>query len=156
FRRQGRRLRRHVPAPAHRARSAPHRSARGGLPDAGVRSEDLTRTHHHVSGGDEEGSVIGDRVIGDRAIGDRVVNRRLQTGAAVSFVYDALIGVALMAGRPLLSQLFGVPLPQPPIHAALNSLFLLAVAAGYAIPYREPDSSGGRLYMWVMGPLLKG
>jgi len=100
--------------------------------------------------------VIGDRVIGDRAIDDRVINRRLQIVAAVSFVYDALIGVALLAGRPLLSQLFGVPLPQPPIHADLNSLFLLAVAAGYAIPYREPDSSGGRLYMWVMGPLLKG
>jgi hypothetical protein len=35
-------------------------------------------------------------------------------------------------------------------------VFLLAVAAGYLIPYREPDSSGGRAYLWVMGPLLKG
>ena len=62
----------------------------------------------------------------------------------------------MLAGRPLLSQVFGVPLPEPPIHADLNGLFLLAVAAGYLIPYREPDSSGGRSYMWVMGPLLKG
>jgi len=35
-------------------------------------------------------------------------------------------------------------------------VFLLAVAAGYLIPYREPDSRGGRAYLWVMGPLLKG
>jgi hypothetical protein len=53
-------------------------------------------------------------------------------------------------------QLFGVPPPQPPIHADLNGIFLLAVAAGYLIPYREPQSAGGRAYLWVMGPLLKG
>jgi len=84
------------------------------------------------------------------------LNRRLQIVAAVSFVYDALVGVMMLTGRPLLAQLFGVPLPQPPIHADLNGIFLLAVAAGYIIPYREPASTGGRLYMWVMGPLLKG
>ena len=90
-------------------------------------------------------------------IGDLlVVNRRLQVVAAVSLAYDALVGVMMLAGRPLLAQLFGVPLPVPPIHADLNGIFLLAVAAGYLIPYREPDSTGGRLYMWVMGPLLKG
>ena len=76
--------------------------------------------------------------------------------AAVSAVYDALVGVALLAGRPFLSRFFGVPLPEPPIHADLNGIFLLAVAAGYAIPYRQPDSAGGRAYLWVMGPLLKG
>ena len=84
------------------------------------------------------------------------MNRRLQIVAAVSFVYDALVGVMMLTGRPLLAQLFGVPLPQPPIHADLNGIFLLAVTAGYLIPYREPDSTSGRLYMWVMGPLLKG
>ena len=62
----------------------------------------------------------------------------------------------MLAGRPLLAGLFGVPLPQPPIFADLDGVFLLAVAAGYLIPYREPDSRGGRLYLWVMGPLLKG
>jgi hypothetical protein len=82
------------------------------------------------------------------------VSRR--TIAAVSCVYDAFVGVMMLMGRPLLSQVFNVPLPVPPIHADLNGLFLLAVAAGYAIPYREPDSSGGRLYLWVMGPGLKG
>jgi len=91
-------------------------------------------------------------VIGDLL----VVNRRLQVVAAVSLAYDALVGVMMLAGRPLLAQIFSVPLPVPPIHADLNGIFLLAVAAGYLIPYREPDSTGGRLYMWVMGPLLKG
>jgi len=62
----------------------------------------------------------------------------------------------MLVGRPLLSQLFGVPLPQPPIFADLNGVFLLAVAAGYLIPYSDPDSTGGRGYMWAMGPFLKG
>jgi hypothetical protein len=76
--------------------------------------------------------------------------------AALSGVYDATVGVAMLAGRPLLSQLFGVPPPEPAIHADLNGVFLLAVAAGYVIPYREPGSAGGRAYLWVMGPFLKG
>ncbi len=76
--------------------------------------------------------------------------------AAVSGVYDALVGVAMLLGRPLLAQLFSVSLPTPPIHADLNGVFLLSVAAGYLIPYRDPDSRGGRAYLWVMGPLLKG
>lgn len=76
--------------------------------------------------------------------------------AAVSGIYDTLVGVMMLAGRPLLVQVFGVPPPVPPIHADLNGIFLLAVAAGYLIPYREPESAAGRTYMWVMGPLLKG
>jgi len=83
------------------------------------------------------------------------VNPR-RTIAAVSGAYDAIVGVTMLAGRPLLSRLFAVPLPQPPIHADLNGIFLLAVAAGYLIPYRDPDSAGGRAYLWTMGPLLKG
>ena len=79
-----------------------------------------------------------------------------RTIAAVSGVYDAIVGVTMLAGRPLLSRLFAVALPQPPIHADLNGIFLLAVAAGYLIPYRDPDSAGGRTYLWTMGPLLKG
>src|SRR5215831_12710595 len=62
----------------------------------------------------------------------------------------------MLAGRPLMAQIFSVALPQPPIHADLNGIFLLCVAAGYLIPYREPDAAGGRAYLWVMGPLLKG
>jgi hypothetical protein len=81
---------------------------------------------------------------------------RVRTIAAVSGIYDAVVGVTMLAGRPLLAAVFGVPLPVPPIHADLNGVFLLSVAAGYLIPYREPASSGGRAYLWVMGPLLKG
>ena len=80
----------------------------------------------------------------------------LRAIAAVSGIYDAFVGVVMLAGRPLLAQLFGLPLPEPPIHADLNGVFLLAVAAGYLIPYREPQSAAGRSYLWVMGPLLKG
>jgi hypothetical protein len=80
---------------------------------------------------------------------------RIRTVAAVSGIYDALVGVMMLAGRPLMSQLFAVALPEPPIHADLNGIFLLSVAAGYLIPYRQPDSSGGRMYLWIMGPALK-
>jgi hypothetical protein len=80
----------------------------------------------------------------------------LRIVAAVSGIYDLLVGVMMLAGRPLLVQVFGVPPPVPPIHADLNGIFLLAVAAGYLIPYRDPESAAGRTYMWVMGPLLKG
>ena len=81
---------------------------------------------------------------------------RCRTIAAVSGVYDGFVGVVMLAGRPLLAQIFGVALPAPPIHADLNGIFLLSIAAGYLIPYREPASRGGRAYLWIMGPLLKG
>jgi hypothetical protein len=81
---------------------------------------------------------------------------RCRTIAAVSGVYDAAVGILMLAGRPLLAQLFSVALPTPPIHADLNGIFLLSIAAGYLIPYREPASPGGRAYLWIMGPLLKG
>jgi hypothetical protein len=79
---------------------------------------------------------------------------RLRWIAGVSGLYDLAVGVTMLLGRPLLSQLFNVPLPEPPIHADLNGIFLLAVAAGYLIPFRDPER--GRAYLWVMGPLLKG
>ena len=81
---------------------------------------------------------------------------RCRTIAAVSGVYDGFVGVVMLAGRPLLAQIFGVALPTPPIHADLNGIFLLSIACGYLIPYREPRSWGGRTYLWIMGPVLKG
>ena len=81
---------------------------------------------------------------------------RLRVIAAVSGLYDAVVGVVMLTGRPLLAYLFDIPLPEPPIHADLNGLFLVAVATGYVIPYRDPQSSSGRTYLWVMGPVLKG
>ena len=81
---------------------------------------------------------------------------RCRAIAAVSGIYDASVGVVMLTGRPLLARLFDVSLPTPPIHADLNGIFLLAIAVGYLIPYREPQSSGGRAYLWIMGALLKG
>jgi hypothetical protein len=78
----------------------------------------------------------------------------LRAVAAVSGIYDLTVGLLMLMGRPLLARLFDVPLPQPPIHADLNGVFLLAVATGYLIPFRDPER--GRAYLWVMGPLLKG
>ena len=81
---------------------------------------------------------------------------RCRTIAAVSGVYDAAVGVVMLVGRPLFARLFDVPLPTPPIHADLNGIFLLSIAAGYLIPYRAPLSANGRAYLWIMGPVLKG
>ena len=74
--------------------------------------------------------------------------------AAVSGIYDVLLGVAMIAGRDALATLFGTPLPVPPIHADLNGIFLIAIGIGYALPWRDPQRYRG--YLWVMGPLLKG
>ena len=78
----------------------------------------------------------------------------LRLVAALSAVYDLLIGAALLAGRPLLVQMFGVPAPVPPVHADLNGLFALAIGVGYVLPYRDPERY--RAYLWLMGPGLKG
>ena len=80
--------------------------------------------------------------------------RLLVIVAAVSGLYDLLLGIAMLAGRGWLQSAFALPPPAPPIHADLNGLFLIAVGVGYAWPYRDPDRYRG--YLWVMGPLLKG
>lgn len=74
--------------------------------------------------------------------------------AAVSGVYDAAVGLFLLLAADRFAALFGVAAAQPPIFSDLNGLFLLAVAAGYYWPYRDPV--GARWYMWVMGVGLKG
>jgi len=78
----------------------------------------------------------------------------LRAIAAVSGVYDVLLGLAMLGGRPLLAALFGVSDPTPPIHADLNGLFLVAIGAGYWLPWRDPTRYRG--YLWVMGPGMKG
>jgi hypothetical protein len=78
----------------------------------------------------------------------------LSAVAAISGIYDVLLGVGMLAGREALSRLFGTPLPVPPIHADLNGIFLIAIGLGYALPWRDPQRYRG--YMWVMGPILKG
>jgi hypothetical protein len=78
----------------------------------------------------------------------------LKAIAAVSGLYDLTVGLSLLFGRSLLARVFDVPLPVPAIHADLNGVFLVAIAAGYVLPFRDPRRYRG--YLWVMGPLLKG
>jgi hypothetical protein len=74
--------------------------------------------------------------------------------AAISGLYDAIVGALLLSAPSSLAATFGVPPPSPQIFSDLNGLFLLAVGAGYYFPWREPERHRG--YMWVMGPCLKG
>ena len=78
----------------------------------------------------------------------------LSTVAAVSGLYDVIVGAFLLLASDRLTWRFGVPPADPPIFADLNALFLMAVGAGYALPWRDPERHRG--YMWVMGPGLKG
>jgi hypothetical protein len=78
----------------------------------------------------------------------------LSTVAAISGLYDFIVGAFLLLAPDRLGSLFGVPPASPPIFANLNALFLMAVAAGYTMPWRDPERYRG--YMWVMGPGLKG
>ena len=78
----------------------------------------------------------------------------VRTIAAVSGVYDLLVGLFLLLAAPQFASLFGVAPAQPPIFSDLNGLFLLAVGIGYSLPWRDPQRYRG--YMWIMGPLLKG
>ena len=78
----------------------------------------------------------------------------LRTVAAISGLYDFVVGALLLFAGDWLAALFGVPPAAPPIFRDLNGLFLLAVGAGYYLPWRDPVRY--REYLWVMGPLLKG
>jgi hypothetical protein len=74
--------------------------------------------------------------------------------AAISGLYDGVVGALLLCVPDRLAALFGVPLASPRIFSDLNALFLLAVGAGYYLPWRDPVRYRG--YLWVMGPMLKG
>ena len=78
----------------------------------------------------------------------------LSAVAAISGLYDFIVGAFLLLAPDRLASLFGVPPANPPIFANLNALFLMAVAAGYVMPWRDPERYRG--YLWVMGPGLKG
>jgi hypothetical protein len=74
--------------------------------------------------------------------------------AAISGLYDGVVGAFLLLGPGRLAALFGVPAATPRIFSDLNGLFLLAVGAGYYLPWRDPPRY--RAYLWIMGPMLKG
>jgi hypothetical protein len=74
--------------------------------------------------------------------------------AALSGLYDAIVGALLLCAPGWLASAFGVPPANPRIFSDLNALFLLAVGVGYYFPWRDPSRYRG--YLWVMGPCLKG
>ena len=74
--------------------------------------------------------------------------------AAISGLYDIVVGALLLFVPGWLAAAFGVPAANPRIFSDLNGLFLLAVGAGYYFPWREPARYRG--YLWLMGPGLKG
>jgi hypothetical protein len=78
----------------------------------------------------------------------------LRSVAAISFVYDFSVGLVLLLVPDLMATWFGVPPAHPRIFSDLNGLFLVSIGIGYLFPWRDPV--GGRWYMWVMGPGLKG
>jgi hypothetical protein len=74
--------------------------------------------------------------------------------AGISGLYDGVVGALLLCAPGWLAAAFGVPAASPRIFSDLNGLFLLAVGAGYVLPWRDPVRYRG--YLWVMGPFLKG
>jgi hypothetical protein len=74
--------------------------------------------------------------------------------AAISGLYDGVVGALLLFVPDYLASLFGVPPASPRIFSDLNGLFLLSVGFGYYLPWRDPSRYRG--YLWVMGPFLKG
>ena len=74
--------------------------------------------------------------------------------AALSGLYDVLVGAFLLLAADSLASLFGVPPASPRIFSDLNGLFLIAVGAGYYFPWRIRCAIAA--ISWIMGPMLKG
>src|SRR5918993_5012933 len=77
----------------------------------------------------------------------------LKAVAALSGLYDTVVGALLLFASPWLASAFGVAPAQPRIFSDLNGIFLIAVGAGYYLPWHNPERHRG--YLWVMGVGLK-
>ena len=77
----------------------------------------------------------------------------LSAVAAISGLYDFLVGAFLLLAPGQMTAVFGLPPANPPIFSDLNAIFLMTVGLGYAMPWRDPERFRG--YLWVMGPVLK-
>lgn len=78
----------------------------------------------------------------------------LRAVAAISGLYDTVVGALLLFASESLARAFGVEPASPPIFSDLNAVFLLSIGIGYYLPFRDPVRYRG--YLWVMGPILKG
>ena len=80
---------------------------------------------------------------------------KLRPIAAISGIYDAVIGLFLLLAADRFAALFGVAAAQPPIFSDLNGLFLLCVGLGYYWPYRDPIgarvSTNGQNWTTIVG-----
>ena len=80
--------------------------------------------------------------------------RTLSRIAAISGLYDLVIGAGLLLAPVTIAGWFGVAPPVPLLFVTVAGWLLVVVGVGYWQPYRQPDRH--RAYLWVMGPLLKG
>lgn len=78
----------------------------------------------------------------------------LRAVAAISGLYDTVVGALLLFASGSFARAFGVEPASPPIFSDLNAVFLLSIGIGYYLPFRDPVRYRG--YLWVMGPILKG
>ena len=62
----------------------------------------------------------------------------LRQVAAISLVYDGLVGLVLLLAPGTLAHWFGVPPPQPRIFADLNALFRAQESARLALTTLTP------------------
>lgn len=81
-------------------------------------------------------------------------SRQLSVVAGISFVYDLVIGLALLVATDRFASLFGVPVPEPRLFVTICGLLLVCVGLGYLQPMRDPERH--RAYLWIFGPVLKG
>lgn len=78
----------------------------------------------------------------------------LSSVALISGLYDIVVGALLLLAADQIAALFGFTPASPRIFSDLDGLFLIAVGAGYYLPWRDPRRY--RPYMWLMGFFLKG
>ncbi len=97
---------------------------------------------------------MGDDHLHGSAEAEETLTRTLSLIAAVSGLYDLVIGAGLLLAPVTLAGWFGAAPPAPLLHVNIAGWLLIAVGAGYWQPYRRPDAH--RAYLWIMGPLLKG
>ncbi len=75
--------------------------------------------------------------------------RLLRISLVVGAVYDLLLAVLLAVRPGLLEQLFGIPLPGEDFYIWLISLFLLILAAVYALAAYDPASYYGNVLVAI-------
>jgi hypothetical protein len=82
------------------------------------------------------------------------LTRALSLIAAVSGLYDLVIGAGLLLAPVEIASWFGAPAPSPLLHVNIAGWLLIGIGIGYWQPFRDPVRH--RAYLWIMGPVLKG